>query len=137
MGLFDEIRCEYPLPYSGYQVPPEHIFQTKSLECMGDNYTITADGRLILHRKRYGSLRAVPPCDEELFSCHGEVRFYDAVAVRGEPGRVWIEYKAHFTEGRLSLIEVANVHDLPKYKNAASSRGPVVERDSDAPVEGD
>ena len=44
MGMFDEIRCEYPLPYSGYRLPPRHIFQTKSLGSGLDDYTITADG---------------------------------------------------------------------------------------------
>ncbi len=50
MGMFDEIRCEYPLPDSIVQ---DHVFQTKSLERVMDSYAITRDGRLILHEVRY------------------------------------------------------------------------------------
>lgn len=159
MGLFDEIRCEYPPPESGYRLPPGHTFKTKSLGGALDNYTITADGRLILHKVRgegvpeeerpyygtpewednprhrlLGSIRKVPVGDEEI-PYHGDIYFYNSFAVRDEPGLVWIEYKARFTEGRLSRVEIADVHDL-QYKNVASSGEPVVERSSDASGEG-
>ena len=158
--MFDEIRCEYPLPESGYRLPPGHTFQTKSLGSRLDNYTITADGRLILHKVRrervpeeerpyygtpewednprhrlLGSTRTVPVGDEEI-SYHGDIYFYDSFAVRNEPGLMRIEYKARFTEGRLSRIEIADVNELQKYENVVSSREPVVERDSDASGKG-
>lgn len=44
MGLFDEIRCEYPLP--GLPDPSGVQFQTKSFECLLDNYRITREGFL-------------------------------------------------------------------------------------------
>ncbi|MEW6635468.1 MAG: hypothetical protein AB1425_01490 [Actinomycetota bacterium] len=140
MGMYDEIRCEYPLPHSGYRVLPDHTFQTKSLENLLEKYTITADGELIWHKvrlesvpeeerpcygtpgwekplgKSIGSMREVPEGDERV-PYHGDVYFYDAFRVRGEAGeRVWLEYKARFTEGRLSRIEVADVHHLPPTK---------------------
>ena len=139
MGMYDEIRCEYPLPHSGYRVLTGHTFQTKSLECCLNNYTITADGLLILHKVRgervpeeerpyygtpewdnlrcrvAGSIRTVPVGDEEI-AYHGDIHFYDDFGVREETIRVWIEYKARFTEGRLSRIEVEDVHELPPTK---------------------
>lgn len=140
MGMYDEIRCEYPLPRTGYRVLPGHTFQTKDLECLLDKYTITAGGFLVLHRevwepvpeeerphygspewekplgKWIGSMRAVPMGDEEV-PHHGDILFYDSFRVEGEGGRrVWLEYKARFTEGFLSRIEVEDVHELPPTK---------------------
>lgn len=142
MGMYDEIRCEYPLPRSGYRVLPGHTFQTKSFENLMDKYTITTDGKLILHKEVWepvpeeerpyygepewdrpfgrwiGSAKAMPAGDEEI-SYHGDVRFYDVFRVallEGAGRRVWLEYRARFTEGRLSRIEVAEVRNLPPTK---------------------
>ena len=49
--MFDYLRCEMPMP-DGRSVP-EVEFQTKSLWCCMDRFTITAAGRLIYHRHRY------------------------------------------------------------------------------------
>ena len=154
MGMFDEIRCEYPLPYSGYRVLPGHTFQTKSLECGLDEYTITADGLLILQKvhwervpeeerpyygkpewenPRYrviGAMRAAPVGDEEI-PYHGDVHFYDDFAIREEATQVWIEYKARFTEGRLSRIEVEDVHELPPTKTIELDGGEYPATESD------
>ena len=51
MGMFDHVTCELPMP-DGREVLKDS-FQTKSLECLTDHYTITAAGRLILHPRRY------------------------------------------------------------------------------------
>lgn len=137
MGMYDEIICEHPLPKTGYKLPEGHDgWQTKDLENLLDRYTITADGGLLLHRVRHedvpeqerpyygtpewdgplggwvGSLRCVPDGDDEV-PYHGDVRFYDAFRIKGGEGRVWIEFRARFTEGRLSRIEVEEVLDLP------------------------
>ena len=45
MGMFDNIVCEYPLP-DGFD-PKGREFQTKSLGCDLDVYTITKEGRLV------------------------------------------------------------------------------------------
>jgi hypothetical protein len=141
--MYDEVRCEHPLPQTGYRVPDRHVFQTKDLENALLRYTITADGRLVLHRevmeevpeeerpyygtpgwdgplgRLVGSVRSEPAGDEEV-RYHGDLRFHDAFRVVGEgasPGeRVWIEYRARFTEGSLARIEVADVHGLPPTK---------------------
>lgn len=97
MGMFDHIRCEYPLPDGLDATGIE--FQTKAFENLMERYTIMADGRLIAHRVRYeevpeaerpyfdtqkweanpflrlvGSLRAVPIRDEEI-PYHGDIGF--------------------------------------------------------------
>lgn len=122
MGMFDRIKCEYSLPDPLVQ---DEIFQTKSLDCLLDDYTITSDGRLILHEVRYepvpaeerpfhgtdewdknpflqliGSLRSVPLGDTPL-PYHGDIVFYTSLDA---DGREWFEYKARFTEGALQWI---------------------------------
>jgi len=48
MGLFDCVRCKYPLPGN----PPDNLdeFQTKDLECSMHQYVITSDGELVGER---------------------------------------------------------------------------------------
>ena len=124
MGMFDQITCDYPLPDSAVQ---HKLFQTKSLNCLMDRYTITADGRLILHKVRYeavpeeerpfygdprweenallqltGSLKSVPVGDVEI-PYHGYIRFYTSLG-KGE-AREAFEYLAKFTDGRLQSLE--------------------------------
>lgn len=46
MGMFDDVRVEYPLPDKEAQ---DDDFQTKDLDCLMDAYVITKDGRLVKH----------------------------------------------------------------------------------------
>ena len=46
MGMYDNIKCKYPLPDAAAQGVD---FQTKDLECTLAEYEITEDGRLIEH----------------------------------------------------------------------------------------
>jgi hypothetical protein len=128
MGLFDKVRCEYPLPDAEMQ---DETFQTKSLDCDMSDYTITRDGCLILHQARYelvpeeerpnwgkpewdssdtakfaGSLKAVPVGEVEI-PYHGDIWFYTSKV--GEDGKIkdWFEYQARFTDGRLQWIRKA------------------------------
>lgn len=145
MGMYDEISCEYPLPGTGYRVLPGHTFQTKDFERLLDRYTITAEGLLVLHREAWepvpeeerpyygtpgwekplgkwiGSMRAVPGGDKEI-PHHGDILFYDAFRVKGEAGRVWLEYRARFTEGSLVRIEVEEILKLPPTKTIELGR---------------
>ncbi len=124
MGMFDEILCEYPLPD---EVVQGEIFQTKSFECLLDRYTITRNGRLILHQVRYETvpeeerpfygkpewetkpfvrsldcMRSVPIGDVEV-SYHEDIIFYTSIG--DGPEHQWFEYRARFTEGRLQWIK--------------------------------
>ena len=55
MGMFDYVTCEYPLPIV---VPflSTMDFQTKDLNNLLDNYTISKDGQLFLLKEEYESV---------------------------------------------------------------------------------
>jgi hypothetical protein len=91
MGLFDTVHCEYPLPDARHQ---DLEFQTKALECALFHYTITRDGRLILHA-RQGRLGPVKDIEWPL---HGDISIYTSV------DKVWIEYVVRFTDGRVEWL---------------------------------
>lgn len=114
MGLFDDVKIDYPLPepaHNGYD------YQTKDLECLMQRYTITEDGRLLQHafhlevvpgetRKIFGSevsaLTRVEDGDVEI-PHHGDVFVYTSRAGVPTP-EGWIEYRVRFTEGRVSSV---------------------------------
>jgi hypothetical protein len=101
MGMFDEIRCEIPLPGSGLT---DQVFQTKSFPdpCL-QRYTISKDRRLIDSRGRN-----VEP--------DGYVSFYSA----SESDK---EYRAHFSEGRLlNVLCVGGEDSSPQVYVLASFR---------------
>ncbi len=86
MGMFDSIRCEWPLPDGG----DGSDMQTKSLGCCLTQYVIAADGRL----------RHVKGSDSGF---HGIMRFY-----AHDPGTGRREYEAKFSDGQLDhLVPVA------------------------------
>lgn len=124
MGMFDSVECEYPLP----DPEAQHIwFQTKDLNNLMDNYTITREGRLILHLWDYEETpkaeRRYPDAPEGSFESmfgiirkvegserlvdqhyHGDLYFYGFLDERN-PASDWYEYRARFTEGTLTSIE--------------------------------
>jgi len=94
MGLYDEIRCEVPLPEGGAIAGVR--FQTKSLPspCLR-RYAITAAGRLVDSRGND-------------LAPDGYLTFYAAEAQRapGAPGgQILREYRARFLAGRLLGID--------------------------------
>lgn len=126
MGMYDELKCEYPLPDAEVQ---DHWFQTKSLDRLLDRYSITGDGRLILHKLRcelvpeeereyygtpewdemrfvrlFGMLRSEPMGDVDVVY-HGDIIFYTSTGSRKEGDFQWYEYTARFTEGCLQWIK--------------------------------
>lgn len=99
MGMFDTIRCDYPLPLPEYQ---NETFQTKSLDnCLG-NYIITDDGRLLENVSRWGE----DPVIEEVLDFHGDIIFYTFVNDWRNPVRsdVWVQFRVRFTNGRVQDI---------------------------------
>jgi hypothetical protein len=115
MGMFDEVHC-------GADLPPGHPemdrdFQTKSLGSCLDRFTITKEGRLILHAVRYEAsdepgrrlpmMKAVPLGDVDT-EFHGDIQLYG----RAKDGLV--EYVARFTHGTLEWIrplqELSEIH---------------------------
>lgn len=93
MGLFDDVKCEYPLHDPEHQ---QREFQTKDLGCLLDRYTITRDGRLVRHAQ---AGRRGPSRDVE-WPIHGDIRFYDFDRDKEQ----MIEYVARFTHGRVEWV---------------------------------
>jgi hypothetical protein len=128
MGMFDEIKCLYPLPGATKEVQ-EGVFQTKDFDNAMDNYTITEDGRLILHEKVYehvpeeerpyygkpewekpifrifGCLKSTPIGDKEI-PYHGYINIYTTCSFfSGDPYAEWFEYEIKFTDGKVESVE--------------------------------
>jgi|SRR3989344_9472597 len=97
MGLFDEIKCEYPLPKIS-ETLRKGWFQTKDLGCNLDKYTITKNGNLIL-RKTKGKVRNVK------IPFHGDIRIYTCTGSQENNNLKWYEFIARFTDGRLQWIK--------------------------------
>jgi len=125
MGMFDTIKCEYPLPDKELQ---DEDFQTKDLACLLDQYTITKSGELIHHAVRYeevpdeerayygkpewdtmplvqlrGCIKTIPTGDVKV-SFHGDLKFYTGIGDPNEKDYKFYEYIARFTEGKLVRI---------------------------------
>lgn len=101
MGMFDCIRCEYPLPVAGAQ---DYEYQTKDTPNQHmDTYTITADGRLLV--EEYDEPKK--PRTEVILT--GEVRFYDY----GKDRR-WLEFSAYFVRGLLKELHLIRDDLLPE-----------------------
>jgi hypothetical protein len=105
MGMFDEVYCEADLPPGHPE--SERSFQTKSLVNCLDRFTITKEGRLILHSVRYVSsekpgralplMTAIPTGDVDT-EFHGDIRL---LCTARDSSR---EYVARFTHGTLEWI---------------------------------
>lgn len=100
--MFDEIRCEAPLPDSWN--PGDAWFQTKSFPspCL-QRYTITTNGRLL------------DSAGNDL-EPEGYVTFYSYDQER------WREYRAHFQRGGLVEIEIAGDPGDRRFFGLASFR---------------
>jgi hypothetical protein len=116
------LTCEYPLPDPEFQ---DYVFQTKAFDGLLDRYSITRDGRLILHavaqefvspeeRPNYGTpewnspwgpwegaFRPVPVGDVEI-PFDGYFEFSTDITNHGATQRV--VYRATFSRGRLQEI---------------------------------
>jgi hypothetical protein len=116
MGLYDFVSCEMPLDGN----PGDLSWNTKYFEEPGMwLYTIRADGTLWEHRYRWEEPPApkhkesledlrerlnkrkridLPP--EQIEDIHGDMHFYST-----DKDNVWWEYRARFTEGRVSSLK--------------------------------
>lgn len=101
MGMFDTLNCEYPL---NEKIVQKESFQTKSLDCLMDNYTITKRGKLILQRRRYFENFS----KKVYLDFHGDIEFYTFLGSFGENNYEWFDYIARFAEGNLQWIKRTN-----------------------------
>ena len=125
MGMYDDVRCEYPLPDND-SGPKD--FQTKAFGDgftggFMDKYTITKDGELILHKEAWemvpeeerpywgkpqwkdnpimqivGSVKAIP-IGNEVIDYHDVINIYTTV------GKTWYEYEFKFTDGKVTNVK--------------------------------
>lgn len=103
MGMYDTLRCQYPLPLPQFQ---DRDWQTKDLpSCWLWDYCITQDGRLMLMSNEH---EEVEPPQRVLVS--GNVWFYgfydDTPGMGVDHG--WIEFKATFKDDLCVGIELAD-----------------------------
>ena len=112
MGMFDELKCEYPLP--SHPELQGRTWQTKSFECNLEMYHITADGFLTVEKHERETvmddnavfgfyLKSIRQWTETLDDFHGDIFFYGFADEMYNAG--WITFRARFTEGRLSNIK--------------------------------
>ncbi len=113
MGLFDEIRVEQILP-GEYEIT-DTWYQTKSFDNEMSSYVISANNELYrewwdyewieepntffggrFHKKEETYRR------EYLTDFHGDIIFYTSKPM--DENRMWRDYHARFTEGKLSRI---------------------------------
>lgn len=112
MGMFDYLICEAPLPETP-EPPPAGPFQTKDTPDQSlRDYVITADGSLIAKPSPgVFSSPYVRPVDSVFDDAHGDIVFYTG----RDPNRgPWWEYKARFTDGRLSRITLVDFKPSPE-----------------------
>ncbi len=97
MGVFDYVRCKYPLPLDDPGIN-DKVYQTKDTpEQYLALYEIREDGTLWVAKKKGDE-------PERLKKFTGEIRFYDFHS--GTDG--WIEFSAYFVYGEvlsMNLIE--------------------------------
>lgn len=116
MGLYDDIRCKYPLPVDGAN---DLAYQTKDTPAQWcDSYEIREDGTL-WHREYDTEDRSDPNAEGlmRLAGCAtrvnerwtqvpdfvGEVRFYTC---NGNNGIEWIEWSAYFVDGKVAHMQL-------------------------------
>ena len=112
MGMFDYVRCEAALPDDRAAGEPD--FQTKSLWCSMDQFTITAAGRLIYHKRRYStasnthSLEPIHVADIDM-DYHGDLEMHGTT--RDDD---FVRYVVRFTHGTVEWIrpfeELPDIH---------------------------
>lgn len=121
MGMFDRVRCRYPLPHH-----QDAEFQTKDLARIArdepwlggflDEYEISEDGRLTrhVHEREWredpkslfgGYLTSIRDWWLEVPGAHGDVCIYTNEGKHGKPGYRWIEFRIRFTDGRVEEVE--------------------------------
>jgi hypothetical protein len=101
MGMFDYLRCSYPLPLEGANA---RDYQTKDTPTqLLDNYEIREDGSLWRQSVDYDEDTKDSPFTQlETFT--GEIRFYDSTGSKKHGG--WIEWSAHFTNGKIAALKL-------------------------------
>jgi hypothetical protein len=99
MGMFDYVKCLYPLPDN---IPDDEAFQTKDLTNVLADYTITTDGHL---KENSGN--------EDLSHFTGKIEMYWSNVVASGPGLYtrdgedahFLEYAVTFVDGTVARVD--------------------------------
>jgi hypothetical protein len=113
--MFDDIRCEYPLPLPEKQGElagrnwHENGFQTKDFDCLLDQYCLRKDGTLWQQIYDWGENSKGRPCRkpagwQPMGGHTGVVRFYDFI--RGNQADYWVEWAAVFAAGKVGELKL-------------------------------
>lgn len=113
MGMFDNIKCSYPLPIEGLE---NEVFQTKDTPAQFlDTYEIREDGTLWHEEydiedksdrskkgieRMFGCMSRVNERWEQVTNFTGEIRFYTSIDTR------WIDFSAYFVNGKLNQLHI-------------------------------
>jgi len=121
MGMFDYLRCEYPLPVEGAN---KILYQTKDTPSMWlDEYLIDENGDLYGEEydiedrsdKTKGPLESMLGCMTRVnirkvkSDYTGEIRFYgfkDDVNYKG-----WVEFSSYFESGKIKNLNLMENRD--------------------------
>ena len=135
MGMFDTIKCDYPLPITlemvDWDIDVQNLkFQTKDLENLLDDYIITPEGRLlhVQHERKWvdnddsffkGYLETI---NTKIVSVdyHGVIYFYCYEDLPQKDGKYYTfdaEYAAKFSDNKLTSIELFDysIKDTTEY----------------------
>ena len=127
MGMYDNLRCEYPLPGD----PGDIEFQTKDFDSILNEYRITVDGKLLIEEydiedrsdpnatgfmRFVGSMTRIPKGYKPV-DFTGYVNFYGKGFERPALETDWFEYIATFEHGMLTSVERLTAWTpLPKHQ---------------------
>jgi hypothetical protein len=104
--MFDYLRCEMPMP-DGRSVS-EVEFQTKSIWCSTDRFTISVAGRLIYHRRRYemsAAADAKPTLGRLVPVANLDMDYHGDLAISGSSADgVALRLAVRFTHGTVEWI---------------------------------
>lgn len=140
MGMFDELKCEYPLGH-----PPSEglTFQTKSMDCNLDKYRIDKNGALWIERydiedrsdpnakgvaRLFGSLSRVNKREERLSDFSGEIDFYMSYGEKKSSGfgECMVEFRAQFLSGQLQSVCITS--DFVPEREAANREAEALQK---------
>lgn len=112
MGMFDYIKCKYPLPVEGAN---ERSFQTKDTPSQSlDHYEIKENGMLFKVKDFYKENFEPQYLDNFL----GEISFHEYE----DRTKLWIAFCAYFTHGILREVHLTE-HNINGVQVSAQGKG--------------
>jgi hypothetical protein len=112
MGLFDHVRCRYPLPDAECQ---DLAYQSKATPAQFmENYEITREGYL-LHEsfengaERWPDMRSTEDPKWVRVEYRGELEIHTTLELPDQPRR-WVSYRLWFRDGRVVDLQPGSAH---------------------------